>query len=86
MQVLWPEKVKSHFRVYHPINSGGTTWLRESDLVFVHNAPWDGLERGKLGDSVTLLEAMRAGHGRALDRAVTNVSGHTRQVIRNPSL
>jgi outer membrane protein OmpA-like peptidoglycan-associated protein/subtilisin family serine protease len=30
----------------------------EADLVFVHNAPWDGLEAGKLGDSVTLLEAI----------------------------
>lgn len=30
----------------------------EADLVFVHNAPWDGLEGGKLGDSVTLLEAI----------------------------
>jgi outer membrane protein OmpA-like peptidoglycan-associated protein/subtilisin family serine protease len=30
----------------------------EADLVFVHNAPWDGLESGKLGDSVTLLEAI----------------------------
>ena len=36
MQVMWPEKVKSQLRVCHPINSGGTTWLRESDLVFVH--------------------------------------------------
>src|SRR5712691_8729303 len=40
MQVMWPEKVKSHFRVCHPINSGGTTWLRESDLVFVHKRPY----------------------------------------------
>jgi subtilisin family serine protease len=30
----------------------------EADLVFVHHAPWDNLERGKLGDSVTLLEAI----------------------------
>lgn len=30
----------------------------EADLVFVHSAPWDGLEDGKLGDSVTLLEAI----------------------------
>ena len=30
----------------------------EADLVLVHNAPWDGLESGKLGDSVTLLEGI----------------------------
>jgi subtilisin family serine protease len=30
----------------------------EADLVLVHNAPWDGLEAGKLGDSVTLLEGI----------------------------
>jgi len=36
MDVMWPEKVKSQFRVCHPINSGGTTWLRESIWCFVH--------------------------------------------------
>ena len=30
----------------------------QADLVLVHNAPWDELESGKLGDSVTLLEAI----------------------------
>src|SRR5262245_35775666 len=30
----------------------------EADLVFVHSAPWDAGGRGKLGDSVTLLEAI----------------------------
>jgi phosphatidylserine/phosphatidylglycerophosphate/cardiolipin synthase-like enzyme/subtilisin family serine protease len=30
----------------------------EADLVVVHSAPWDGLESGKLGDSVTLLEGI----------------------------
>ena len=30
----------------------------EADLVFVHNAPWDQRGTGKLGDSVTLLEAI----------------------------
>jgi len=29
-----------------------------ADLVFVHSAPWDALGVGKLGDSVTLLEAI----------------------------
>jgi subtilisin family serine protease len=30
----------------------------EADIILVHNAPWDELEAGKLGDSVTLLEAI----------------------------
>jgi carboxypeptidase C (cathepsin A)/subtilisin family serine protease len=30
----------------------------EADLVCVHNAPWDELNTGRLGDSVTLLEAI----------------------------
>jgi subtilisin family serine protease len=30
----------------------------QADLVLVHNSPWDELESGKLGDSVTLLEAI----------------------------
>jgi carboxypeptidase C (cathepsin A)/phosphatidylserine/phosphatidylglycerophosphate/cardiolipin synthase-like enzyme/V8-like Glu-specific endopeptidase/subtilisin family serine protease len=30
----------------------------EADLVLVHNAPWDELDTGRLGDSVTLLEAI----------------------------
>ena len=30
----------------------------EADLVVVHNAPWDELDTGRLGDSVTLLEGI----------------------------
>jgi carboxypeptidase C (cathepsin A)/subtilisin family serine protease len=30
----------------------------EADIVCVHNAPWDELNTGRLGDSVTLLEAI----------------------------
>jgi carboxypeptidase C (cathepsin A)/V8-like Glu-specific endopeptidase/subtilisin family serine protease len=30
----------------------------EADLIVVHNAPWDELDTGRLGDSVTLLEAI----------------------------
>src|ERR1700694_1867465 len=40
MRVDWPEKVKPQFRVCHPINTAGTTWLRESDLVFLHKRPY----------------------------------------------
>ena len=27
-------RTTAHLHVFHPINSGGTTWLKESDLVF----------------------------------------------------
>ena len=30
----------------------------EADLIVVHNAPWDELDTGRLGDSVTLLEGI----------------------------
>ena len=35
-----PETLKHHYRVVHPMNSQGTTWLRESDLVFVKHKPY----------------------------------------------
>src|SRR6266446_5570997 len=69
MQVLWPEKVKSHFRVYHPINSGGTTWLRESDLVFVHKRPyavlsWSHTNRGDVPEKFCELNRKLLKHDR----------------------
>ena len=36
----WPQDVKHHYRVFHPINTHGTTWLRESDLVFLKHQPY----------------------------------------------
>ena len=36
----WPDDVKHHYRVFHPVNSNGTTWLRESDLVFLKHKPY----------------------------------------------
>jgi len=36
MHMDWPKGCqRSTFRVCHPTNTDGTTWLRESDLVFV---------------------------------------------------
>src|SRR2546427_4735078 len=72
MQVLWPEKVKSHFRVYHPINSGGTTWLRESDLVFVHKRPyavlsWSHTDRGDVPEKFCELNRKLLKHDRPDD-------------------
>lgn len=40
MNVTWPHGLKPQFRVCHPINTHGTTWLRESDLVFVKRRPY----------------------------------------------
>jgi len=72
MQVLWPEKVKSHFRVYHPINSGGTTWLRESDLVFVHKRSyavlsWSHTDRGDVPEMYCELNRKLLKHDRPDD-------------------
>jgi carboxypeptidase C (cathepsin A)/subtilisin family serine protease len=47
----------------------------EADLVCVHNAPWDELNTGRLGDSVTLLEAIDFISRIAVDRPwVINLS------------
>jgi hypothetical protein len=35
-----PAKVLSKAHVLHPINTDGTTWLRESDLVFINKEPY----------------------------------------------
>jgi hypothetical protein len=72
MQVLWPEKVKSHFRVYHPINTGGTTWLRESDLVFVQKRPyavlsWSHTDRGDVPEKFCELNRKLLKHDRPDD-------------------
>jgi hypothetical protein len=29
-----------HLHVFHPMNTGGTTWLKESDLVFKDRRPY----------------------------------------------
>lgn len=43
-------RIESRAHVFHPVNSGGTTWLRESDLVFINKEPyavfgWHGQRR-----------------------------------------
>ena len=40
MPMKWPEKLQSQHRVCHPVTTGGNTWLRESDLVFVQERPY----------------------------------------------
>ena len=39
-EVRWPGDVKHHYRVFYPVNTQGTTWLRESDLVFMDHKPY----------------------------------------------
>jgi len=40
MPAEWPQDVKHHYKVCLPVNSGGTTWLCESDLVFLKHKPY----------------------------------------------
>lgn len=35
-----PPSAEPQLRVCHPINTGGTTWLRESGLVFMNRRPY----------------------------------------------
>jgi hypothetical protein len=35
-----PAGIESKARVLHPMNTDGTTWLRESDLVFINKEPF----------------------------------------------
>ena len=35
-----PENVEPRFHVFHPMNTAGTTWLSESDLVFIEKRPY----------------------------------------------
>ena len=35
-----PEHAQPRFHVFHPMNTAGTTWLRESDLVFIEQRPY----------------------------------------------
>ena len=40
MPMKWPDNLQTKLRVCHPLNTGGSTWLRESDLVFVKEQPY----------------------------------------------
>lgn len=52
MRVDWPKGHQAKYRVCHSINTDGTTWLRESDLVFVKEQPYAVLKwsHGSQGD------------------------------------
>ena len=51
MPISWPAK-PPQFKVCYPVDSHGTTWLCESDLVFVKKRPYAVLSwsHGKDGD------------------------------------
>ena len=45
-----PARIHANAHVLHPMNSDGTTWLKESDLVFLNKEPfavlsWHGERR-----------------------------------------
>ena len=40
MGIQWPKKLQPKDHVLFPMNSAGTTWLRDSDLVFVKKRPY----------------------------------------------
>ena len=40
MRAKLPESPKHRFHVFHPMNTAGTTWLRESDLIFIKRRPY----------------------------------------------
>jgi hypothetical protein len=55
MHFQWPKHVQARFRVCHPMNTGGSTWLAESDLVFVRKHPiavlkWSPGKEGQVPD------------------------------------
>ncbi len=39
MKIEWPKKVQPRYRVCHPMNTNGNTWLADSDLVFIRKHP-----------------------------------------------
>ncbi len=40
MRAKQPQSSQHRFHVFHPMNTAGTTWLRESDLVFIKKRPY----------------------------------------------
>jgi hypothetical protein len=58
-----PGNGKPHLRVCHPINTRGTTWLRESDLVFLNRRPYAVLSwsEGEHGEVSAVFCELRRG-------------------------
>jgi hypothetical protein len=72
MPIKWPENLHPKYRVCYPLNTGGSTWLCESDLVFVRKQPyavlhWTRDENGETPDAWLPLNRRLLKHDRAED-------------------
>ena len=53
--------------VFHPMNTGGTTWLKESDLVFKNKRPYAILNGGDEAKVLIELNRRLLSHDRPSD-------------------
>jgi hypothetical protein len=58
---------QAHLHVFHPMNSGGTTWLKESDLVFKGERPYAVLNGGDEPEVLIELNRKLLSHDQAED-------------------
>ena len=58
---------QTHLHVFHPMNSGGTTWLKESDLVFKDKRPYAVLNGGDEPEILIELNTKLLSHDRPED-------------------
>ena len=58
---------QTHLHVFHPMNSGGTTWLKESDLVFKDKRPYAVLNGGDEPEILIELNTQLLSHDRPED-------------------
>ncbi len=72
------QKSQQHPHVVHPMNTAGTTWLRESDLVFIERRPYAVLRwsAGKEPDLCIPLDEQKLKHD-LKDEAMYRYDGET---------
>ena len=58
---------QAHLHVFHPMNTGGTTWLKESDLVFKDKRPYAVLNGGDEPEVLIELNRKLLSHDRPED-------------------
>lgn len=73
MSVKWPVDLHPNLKVCHPTNTAGTTWLRESDLVFVKRQAyavfhWEHGRDGDVPDQYVELDPEKLKHDRPTDQ------------------
>ena len=56
-----------HLHVFHPMNTRGTTWLKESDLVFKNKRPYAVLNGGDEPEVLIELNRKLLSHDRTTD-------------------